>query len=150
MIEKGTWTGSYRFSDPKINKIRGFEQTNFVIQIREVDGESFSGTVEDDLSTGGMEGVGEIHGKVIGDRIEFVKQMPRMTLLVDKNGTRKTQNKKHRLLYYSGQFSADKKEIKGAWKFKPGFIWYGIIPIPVGSTKGTWTMDLKEEPVKFE
>ena|ERR1051326_1239729 len=144
MIQKGRWMGYYTYDKNEYNKIRGFDRTNFTLDIISVVGNKFTGKVQDDLTTGGTEGVGEIIGKFIDDRIEFVKQMPIMTLLVDRKGTKKTFNRKHRPIYYSGQFSNDHKSISGHWKFKFGFIWFGIIPIPVKSTTGTWAMTLSE------
>lgn len=67
-----------------------------------------------------------------------------MTLLVDKNGTRKTFNRKHRKIYYLGTFSSDRKSISGRWRYKFGFIWFAFIPIPIMPAKGTWTMKLEE------
>ena len=144
MIQKGSWNGYYSFSNQEINKARGFDNTNFEIIISTLNANEFTGTVQDDLNTGGTQGIGEVAGKVEGDKIEFVKRMPIMTLLVDKKGTIKTMNKKHRPIYYSGQFLSDKKTISGTWKFKFGFIWFGIIPVPIIPAKGTWTMSLKE------
>lgn len=143
MIQKGRWSGHYTFDNQEHNKIRGFEFTKFDIDIVNVDNDNFSGKVQDDLSTGGTEGIGDITGKVNGDKVEFIKQMPVMTVLVDKKGTRKTFNKKHRKLYYSGTFSADKKSIGGSWRFKFGFVFLGIIPVPMVTSKGTFTMTLQ-------
>lgn len=144
MIQTGNWRGYYSFLDPEINKIRGFDKTNFDIQIITIIGNKFTGKIEDDLTTGGTEGIGEIVGQINGDKIEFVKKMPVMTLLVDKKGTRITRNKKHRPIYYTGDFSSDKLTITGTWKFKFGFVWLGIIPIPVRPSKGTWSMTFKK------
>jgi hypothetical protein len=144
MLQKGHWTGQYTFDNQAHNNMRGFDQTTFNIEIISVTNGKFSGKVQDDLSTGGTEGVGEIIGTITCDHIEFVKQMPVMTLLVDKKGTRKTFNRKHRKIYYSGVFSKDFKSISGHWKFRFGFIWFGIIPIPIIPSKGRWTMTLKE------
>ena len=144
MIKIGHWTGQYKFDKEFHQKMNGFEGTNFEIEITAVDNNNFVGKVQDDLASGGTEGIGEIEGKVIGDKIEFVKQMPVMTLLVGKKGTRKTFNKKHPKIYYSGTFSSDKKNISGQWRFKFRFFWFGLIPIPAIPTKGTWTMNLIE------
>ncbi|ABG57871.1 hypothetical protein [Cytophaga hutchinsonii] len=144
MIQKGQWTGYYSFLNEKINKARGFIQTNFTIEILSVNGNTFKGTVADDLSTGGTEGIGEIKGISSGNKIEFVKQMPVLTVFVDRAGTKKTYNKKHRPIYYYGDLSSDGKTISGQWKFKLGFIWIGIIPVPMHPSKGTWMMKLKE------
>lgn len=144
MIKVGLWTGHYKFDNEAIQKASGSERTSFEITIQEINKNSFTGIVEDDLKTGGTEGIGEIKGTVIGDRIEFVKQMPIMTLIIDKKGSRKTLNKKHRPIYYSGTFSADNKTIQGSWRFKFGFIWLGLLPIPIFPTKGSWEMKLAE------
>jgi hypothetical protein len=143
MIQAGNWSGYYSFFDPAMNKIRGFEKTNFDIQILTIKDNKFTGKIQDDLATGGTEGVGEIIGQINGDKVEFVKKMPVLTLLVDKNGTRKTYNKKHRPIYYTGQVSSDKQTVTGTWKFKFGFVWLGIIPVPVRASKGNWTMTFK-------
>ena len=144
MITTGLWTGYYKFDNEALQKTSGFEYTNFEITIQTIDKNCFAGIVEDNLETGGTEGVGEIKGNVFGEKVEFVKQMPIMTVIIDKKGTRKTFNKKHRPIYYSGTFSADKKTISGNWKFKFGFIWLGLLPIPITPTKGTWEMKLIE------
>ena len=144
MIKIGHWTGQYKFDKEVHQKMTGFDSTNFKIEITSVENNIFFGRVQDDLTIGGTEGIGEIQGKVSGDAVKFVKQMPIMTLMVGKEGTRKTLHKKHRKIYYSGTFSSDRKSITGQWKFKFGFIWVGFIPIPITPTKGTWTMKLKE------
>jgi hypothetical protein len=144
MIEIGYWIGEYKFDKEVHQKMSGFDSTNFEIEITKVDNCNFSGKVQDDLSTGGTEGIGEIIGKVSGEKIEFIKQMPVMTLMVGKDGIRKKLNKSHRKIYYQGIFSGDRKSISGKWRFKFGFIWFGLIPIPVTPTKGTWTMKIKE------
>ena len=144
MIQIGQWTGHYSFADEKVNKIRGFEKTFFEIEILAVSENTFTGKVQDDLNTGGTEGVGEILGKIMGDRIDFVKSMPVMTLLIDRKGTRKTYNKKHRPIYYTGQFSGDGLTVSGSWRFKFGFVWIGVIPVPIIPSKGIWTMARKK------
>lgn len=144
MINKGCWIGQYQYANPELQKGTGFESTNFEIEILTIADNSFSGKVQDDLSTGGTEGIGEIKGKVFDNKIEFVKQMPLMTLIVDKKGTRKTFDRKHRKIYYSGLFSEDRKSICGQWRFKFGIIWLGIFPLPVLPVKGSWTMKQKE------
>lgn len=142
MIAKGSWQGYYQFDNKAHESMRGHKQTYFGIDIVNVYGNQFSGTVQDDLASGGTEGIGEITGTVDGSRVEFVKQMPVMTVL-RADGTRQTFNKKHRKIYYSGELSADGKSISGQWRFKFGFLWIGIIPIPMESSKGTWAMSFK-------
>ena len=144
MIAKGSWKGQYKYDDKSIQNVIGFEQTNFEIEIISTNDESFTGTVQDDLTTGGTRGVGEIIGKVNGMRVEFVKQMPIMSLIVNKRGTRKILNQKHRKIYYIGSLSDDGKRVSGRWKFKFGFIWTGMLPRIGLPTKGTWTMSRAE------
>ncbi|MDO7853847.1 hypothetical protein [Hymenobacter convexus] len=141
MIQPGHWKGQYTFGNPAHNKLRGFELTTFYIDITSVDGHQFSGTVEDDLSTGGTEGIGEITGKVSGDFIEFVKQMPVKTV-IEADGRRSTYNKKHRKLYYSGKMAADGKSISGSWRFRSELIWVGLVPHVSEPVGGTWSMAL--------
>lgn len=143
MIQLGKRAGQYSFNNLKITKARGFEKTNFEIEILTIKNNSFTGTVQDDLLTGGMEGVGEIKGAVKGNRIDFVKLMPIMTLIVVKNGTRQTYNKKHRPIFYTGLFSSDGQTVSGTWRFKLGVIWFGIVPILRLPSNGTWTMKRK-------
>lgn len=144
MIQIGQWTGFYSFSDIEVNKIRGFEKTNFDIQILSINENKFTGTVQDDLATGGTEGIGEIFGQIHGDRIEFVKRMPVMTLIVDRKGTKKTLNKKHRPIFYSGRISNDGHTVTGTWELKSGFVWFGLIPVPVRRSTGVWSMTLQK------
>ncbi len=141
---KGNWKGQYKYDNKVHQKLTGFEATNFEIDIVDVNNGEFTGNVLDDATTRGMDGVGEIVGKVISNNVEFVKQMPVMTV-VDTKGIRRTLNKKHRKIYYSGTFSEDGKKISGVWRFKFGFIWIGLIPVPVRPGTGTWQMSLTEE-----
>ena len=144
MIAKGTWTGQYKYDNNTHLELRGFEATNFEIKIIDIDNEQFTGKVQDDLSTGGTEGIGDITGIVDGDKIEFVKQMPVLTVIAGRNGTRKTFNKKHRKIYYSGILSNDGKTANGRWKFKAGFVLAGLMLIFGKGNGGTWTMKLSE------
>ncbi len=144
MIQKGKWTGYYSFNNEQINRIRGFEKTFFEIEIMSINESTFAGKIQDDTATGGTEGIGEISGKIIHNKIHFVKLMPVLTLLTDRNGTRKTFNKKHRPIYYTGQLSNDGQTASGTWRFKLGVIWTGIFPILVKPSKGTWSMMVKK------
>lgn len=143
MLNIGHWSGFFKFNNQNMTKARGFERTFFDLEIVSINGNEFSGRVQDDKATGGMEGLGEVVGRIEGDRIEFVKTMPKMTLIVDQKGTRKTLDKKHRPIYYSGQISNDGQSAKGTWRFKFGIIWMGIIPMPMPRSSGTWEMTKK-------
>lgn len=144
MIVKGIWKGQYKYDNKVHQKHKGVDATNFEINITTVDNNHFSGTVEDDLITGGTEGIGEITGVVTGKLVEFIKQMPVKTILNPHTGERKTYNKKHPKIYYTGMMSEDGKSITGKWKFKPGVIVLAIMLLFGVKNSGTWTMTLCE------
>lgn len=144
MIVKGIWKGQYKYDNKVHQQLKGVDATNFEIDITTIDDKHFTGTVQDDLSTGGTEGRGEISGRIIGNAVEFVKQMPVLSILNGKTGVRKTYNRKHRKIYYTGTFSDDGKTISGRWKFKAGFVLVGLMLILGSSNGGTWTMKLIE------
>lgn len=137
---KDTWQGSYKFDDVRMQKMIGFEQTNYTI-IVDAFNNKFEGTVNDDLSTGGMEGTGKIVGSLKGTKISFKKFMPYAVNYTDWEGTKEQTNKKHSTLYYSGNLSANGQKASGTWTFgyKIGFL-FGFIPLPYTSGKGTWQM----------
>ena len=83
MIATGHWSGYYKFDKEDIQEKIGFASTNFEIEITKTDKQNFTGNVQDDMSTGGTEGIGEITGKVSGEKIKFIKQMPFLTLILD-------------------------------------------------------------------
>jgi len=145
MIEKGKWEGLYRYHNKVHQELKGVDGTKFEINITETDNENFTGTVQDDLATGGTEGVGEITGRVSGNQLYFVKQMPVRTVFILSNGTRKTYNKKHHPINYTGTFSEDGKTVSGEWRFKFRFSLGGLLLLIFGyANKGTWTMTLAE------
>jgi hypothetical protein len=144
MIKKGSWKGLYKYNNKVHLELKGVEGTKFEIDITKIDNDHFTGTVQDDLATGGTEGVGEISGHVTSNQVYFVKQMPVLTTLNPRDGTRKTFNKKHRKIYYTGTFSDDGKTISGEWKFKAGFTLVGLLLIIGSANKGIWTMTLTE------
>lgn len=139
----GTWKGYYRYDNKTAQKRIGADLTHFTIVIHSFDGKNFKGTVNDDLSSGGMEGEGQIIGKVENNEVTFRKLMQKSTY-VYKDGTRKTLNKKHPTIYYTGIISADKLHMEGNWKFKWQIMFlFGLIPFPVKPFPGTWSMTLQ-------
>jgi hypothetical protein len=84
--------------------------------------------------------MGEVTGKISGDEMSFVKQMPVMTMRLLSTGERKLRNKKHGAIYYTGVFSADRKVVEGQWRIKARFVWFGIIPMRVNPGSGSWEM----------
>ena len=139
----GNWKGYYRFDNERIQKVIGYNETEFEIVIDKFDGKEFFGKVNDDEKTGGMQDTGEIIGRLENNEVYFKKLMPR-NCSIALNGERVYSEKKHPTLYYSGLLSDDGKKIEGKWKFKRqlGFIFY-IIPIIYNPGNGTWRMELK-------
>jgi hypothetical protein len=138
-ITKGHYTGFYKYNKERIQKIIAHDKTLFFIDINDTDGEKFSGTIQDDINTGGTPGIGTITGKINGDKIFFVKQMPIAAIIT--NDVQKNFNKKHRKIYYDGIKSDG--IFKGTWKLKFGFIFFGLLPILIAETRGTWEMKKK-------
>lgn len=139
---QGTWTGTYQYNLPEEYKDEKLIDVNFTITIEKVKGNTFSGTVKDDLETGGTPGLGIIKGKFSDIGIEFDKKMP-ISASIDEKGERVVnEKKKHPTIIYEGDFSRSKKNISGIWKFKKRVIfWKGIIPYRVTVGNGTFTMN---------
>jgi hypothetical protein len=144
-MEKGRYYGFYKFDNDEIRKSSGFTKTNFTIEITKLEGEYFSGWVEDDISTGGMEGRGIISGYILRNRISFVKQMPHLTMLYKNKTTGKYERKidttrKHLPIYYEGTISGTDNYV-GKWNFR---YYNHLINILVMfkriKTGGTWEM----------
>lgn len=135
---KGQYTGFYKYDNKRIDNILGRTQTFFDIDITEVEDGKFYGTVQDEPIA--KTGPGIISGELIGEQIFFIKQMAIRTIMTD-DGQQKSFNKRHPKIYYKG-IKVDNK-FKGTWKIKFGFIFIGIIPIPMATTRGTWEMRIK-------
>jgi len=139
----GTYKGFYKYDRKVHREAIGFGKTYFTIIITETSRNKFAGTVEDDVFTGGMHGLGTISGEINERTISFTKQMPKaMSIVFDRSGTGKRKemsHRKHSPIYYTGT------EIKtgkyaGTWKIKAG-ISAGILWFIMGiKTTGTWEM----------
>ena len=136
----GTWKGYYKYNNVRYQQLIGFDQTYFQINILTFDGTRFTGTVEDDRTTGGMEGIGKIEGTLDGQQLEFIKSMPILTSLGKNKGELITRNMKHPPIIYRGSLSENNTNAEGSWNFKNWFYWYGIIPLPHIKLRGTWQM----------
>ena len=143
---RGIWKGYYTYNNQRIQKAGGYEKTNLTITIDSFDGKIFKGTVQDDVSTGGMEEVGLIEGHVEESKVFLKKRMPKHRQIVDKKGTRKISDEKHPTLFYSGHLSGKNTSGSGKWKFEItiGFL-FGFIPIPFRPASGTWNMILQSD-----
>ena len=139
----GNWNGFYLYKNEKIEKLVGFDKTNFEIIIDKFDGRNFSGIVKDDEKTGGMKETGKIIGSLVHNKIYFEKFMPRNYQIINPKGERKQNDKKHPTIYYFGILSENKTEIIGKWKFKRKLgIVFGLIPVIFRPGSGTWKMNL--------
>src|SRR4051794_16560300 len=105
----GKWNGHYQYENKNLQKALGFERTFFQINISKFDGKKFTGTVADDLGSGGTEGIGVIEGELIDGDIRFVKKMPVQTIRNPFTGERTTSNKPHPPIFYKGRRSYDGK-----------------------------------------
>ncbi len=146
----GNWKGFYQYRNENIQKIVGYDKTDFDLYIDKFDGVNFSGKVKDDEKSGGMKESGEIVGKILKNKISFEKSMPVNSQIINKKGDRKISNKKHPTIYYFGTLSEDKTEIIGNWEFrrKLGFL-LGFFPVIFRPGKGTWKMNLKNISVIY-
>ena len=140
---KGRWNGFYKYDKQSIQDRIGVEKTNFTITIDKFENNYFTGNVEDDLSTKGSPGIGEISGSISDGKIKFIKQMPIKAIITLEGKMQTYDEKKHRPIYYEGVFSNNEKTIKGTWKMKFGISIVSIFIILL-TTKGTWQMDFIE------
>ena len=136
----GTWKGYYRHDIEFMRKETGFDKTGFTIKITAFDGKNFSGSVYEDIATGGMPETGKVTGRVEGKTINLKKMMPVQTLVHPQLGRIRNEHKKHSALYYSGTLNPE-NDYNGIWKFgiKIGFL-FGFLPIPHRPATGTWSM----------
>jgi hypothetical protein len=138
---KGIWHGTYQYSIPDEFKDDKMIDVNFTLTIDTIKGKSFSGTVEDDLSSGGTPGIGVIKGTFDKDSIYFTKKMPVLSQVDEHRKHTNDTNKKHPTLVYEGVFSRSKHILTGTWKFKSKtVVWNGLIPSFVSRGNGTFVM----------
>ena len=96
----------------------------------------FTGSVCDDANSS-MPELGTVTGKLIGSKIEFVKQMPKATYM-ELDGSSRKFDYLHPKIYYAGEFISDENLMVGAWHFAP--ISRGGMEYPGGA--GTWHADV--------
>lgn len=134
----GTWKGKYKYHLKKGVEFND-QEVEFIIEIKEFDGEKFSGTVQDNDEYFGTKGIGTIEGKIKENTIDFVKQMPVKTLVLNHKKRVEDSSKKHRPVYYSGS-SDQHNSFSGTWKIKGGIGFFNkqlYLSLP---TKGFWEM----------
>jgi hypothetical protein len=136
----GKWIGTYSYSSQVMRKLIPNAEVSFEINIDKFDVNNFNGTVKDDPSTGGTPGIGVITGKIIGNKIEFIKKMPIRSSYLTTGDYLVESGKKHTPIYYSGVLGLNKKEAKGEWRIKMGLMLVGFLPILRLPTRGEWSM----------
>lgn len=138
----GTWKGTYTYHIPEEFKDEKLQEVEFEIIINSVTKNQFKGTVEDNELTGGTPGIGTINGSYTDYELSFEKNMP-IHATIEKDGSHTVdKNKKHPTIIYTGEFSRNKKTIKGTWRFKKKvLVWKGIIPFWIVPGTGTFTME---------
>ena len=143
---KGNWNGTYQYNLPNEFKDDRMIDVNFTLTIDNVKGKTFTGTVKDDLTTGGTPGTGIIKGTFDNDTIYFTKNMP-ISSTIDEDGKHSNNtNKKHPTLMYEGLFSRSKQIITGTWKFKSKALYFkGFIPRLVSRGTGTFVMNKPQD-----
>ncbi|HTA27754.1 MAG TPA: hypothetical protein VK809_08195 [Bacteroidia bacterium] len=144
----GKYKGYYKYDNYKFQK---FDKTYFTIEITHSDVEkNFYGCVEDDLSSGGMPGIGDIHGSLKEGKILFIKSMPYQGVFIesDSSGRYELQmdkSKRHQPIYYEGKTLPNGK-YGGKWNFRHnGMITQIIIWLKGIKTGGTWEMSKVKE-----
>jgi hypothetical protein len=134
---KGLYKGYYKYDKQSAQKNISLGVTFFFIEITESDGKKFMGTAQDDIFSGGTPGIGIISGKLMGDKITFIKQMPIASFVID--GQKENFDEKHPKIYYEGIKTDDK--FTGTWKIKFGLFKEGLLLLLGARTTGTWEME---------
>jgi hypothetical protein len=135
----GNWQGEYWYSTDEMKSLRGDKKTKFRINIYEHNGINISGTVEDDLSTGGTRGIGAIVGSINELQIEFIKAMPIQTAYLGDGNLLEDEGRQMNIRY-SGKIDIFSGEVTGSWIIVMDEI--DAIQYPAGflPTEGFWKM----------
>lgn len=137
----GKWQGTYEYNRPAGYENAQLTPVAFIIEIVASSNGSFTGTVEDNLETGGTPGVGQINGTVIDGSVVFEKNMPVHGLYFPNGARIVNPDKKHPTILYTGKLEQD-QFIHGTWKFKkPKFRWFGLLPWWYEGGSGTFRME---------
>lgn len=140
----GSWKGTYTYDIPEEYKDERTQEVEF----NSVNKNQFIGTVEDNPSTGGTPGIGNIIGSFNDYELSFEKNMPIHARIESDGSHTIDKSKKHPTLIYSGVFSRSKKIITGTWRFKKKIlVWKGIIPFLVIPGTGTFSMGKEKNNV---
>lgn len=135
MLKKGNYKGFYKYDKDVLQKAMGVEQTPFVMEIMEMNGNNFFGVVKE--APLGRLRTATITGSIQGSHIKFIKQIP-IASTITTSGVRKEYNVKHPRVSYVGSMSNG--VYIGSWKvrFFIRITRRGIMVSP--TTTGTWEM----------
>ena len=136
------WTGVYEYDyNPALDSTP--EPVIFRLRFHFSTATDFTGQVYDDPNSP-MPEPGTISGMLIGNKIEFVKQMPKATY-IDTDGGSLKFDCAHPEIYYSGEYIPEENLMVGTWHFAP--ISSGIMECSVGV--GTWHADAVTGAAEF-
>lgn len=128
------WVGVYEYDNiPEFDLTR--ESVAFKLEFCFASDTDFTGQVCDDVNSS-MPEPGTIAGKLDGNKIEFVKRMPKATYM-ELDGSSRKFDCPHPDIYYVGKFISDENLMVGTWEFAP--ISTGALEY-LGVT-GTWHAD---------
>ena len=128
------WAGVYEY-DYNPNYDLTQEPVVFKLEFCFSNDVDFTGEVCDDANSS-MPEPGTISGKLIGNKIEFVKQMPKATYM-ELDGSSLKFDCPHPKIYYVGEFISDENLMVGAWHIAP----FSIAAIEYPGGAGTWHAD---------
>lgn len=137
-MQIGVYQGHYQYEGKRLPAFLQDRQTKFEIRIGQVNEGKFSGTVREDEKSGGMPDQGTVRGEIAGEKINFTKQMPRLAMFVGKDKI-KMFRQPHPPIYYQGEKKGE-GHYAGTWQLKVRFRIWGMIRIPLGSSRGIWEM----------
>ena len=112
---KGKWKGKYWYAG-NVPDVLKDQKTDFELTIEEYSNSKITGSISDNVETGGTKGVGKVTGTVKGNKIQFVKRMPVKSMIL-QDGTKIEEDKPHRPIYYRGTIDTKSGEIKGLFLF---------------------------------
>ena len=128
------WSGVYEYDYIPLSDLTP-DPVSFELFFQFTSSTDFTGQVRDDPSSS-MPESGTVSGKLTGNRIEFVKQMPIATYM-EPNGESLKFDNPHPDIFYSGEYIADENLMIGTWQIKP--VSPGIFE--QSGASGTWHAD---------
>ena len=128
------WVGAYEYD---YNPVTGsiFQSVAFQLSFQFANKTDFVGQVRD-APDSPMPEPGTIRGKLVDNKIEFVKQMPVATYL-EQNGKFSKFDCAHPKIFYTGEYIPEDNLMVGAWHIEP----VSSGAIEYFGASGTWHAD---------